>query len=133
MKKRTGLLCIAITLSLPAMAFGGDAVEGERFARRVCTACHAITSGPSPMAAAPPFATIARSKNFRIQGSGLLFKNHPIMPSFAFTNEQAEDVAAYLKTLARRRVRSVVGRQLRFQSRRSRGSIPNLTVAMSIS
>ncbi|HKY85987.1 MAG TPA: cytochrome c, partial [Pseudorhodoplanes sp.] len=68
-------------------------------------ACHSIAAGPSPMAEAPPFDTIARSKQFRVQGSGLMFKNHVIMPSFAFTNEQAEDVAAYLKSLARRRVR----------------------------
>lgn len=33
-----------------------------------------------------------------------MFKSHPIMPNFAFTNEQAEDLAAYLKSLARRRV-----------------------------
>jgi mono/diheme cytochrome c family protein len=105
-KNRTGFLCIAMTLSLQTTAWGADAVEGERFARRVCTTCHSITAGPSPMAAAPPFAAIARSKTFRIQGSGLLFNSHPIMPSFAFTNEQAEDIAAYLKTLARRRVRS---------------------------
>jgi mono/diheme cytochrome c family protein len=104
-KNRTGLFCIAATLSLQTVAFGADAVEGERFARRVCTTCHSIAAGQSPMPAAPPFATIARSKNFRTQGSGLLFKSHPIMPNFAFTNEQAEDVAAYLKTLARRRTR----------------------------
>ena len=105
MKNRTGLFCIATTLSLQTMAFGADAVDGERFARRVCSTCHSVAAGPSPMPAAPPFATIARSKNFRTQGSSLLFKSHPIMPNFAFTNEQAEDVVAYLKLLARRPTR----------------------------
>jgi len=104
-KNRTGLFCIVLTLSLQTMAWAADPVEGERFARRVCSTCHSIAAGQSPMAAAPPFASIAHSKNFRIQGSGLFFKSHLLMPNFAFTNEQAEDVTAYLKTLARRRVR----------------------------
>lgn len=96
---------LILTFLLPATAWAGDAGEGERFARRVCTTCHSITADLSPMKEAPPFASIARSKKFRTLGSGLLFESHVIMPSFAFTNDQAEDIAAYLKTLARRRVR----------------------------
>jgi hypothetical protein len=57
------------------------------------------------MAEAPAFASIARSSQFRIQGAGLLFKSHAIMPNFAFTTDQAENIAAYLKTLAPGRVR----------------------------
>jgi mono/diheme cytochrome c family protein len=94
-----------LTLLPPVTAWAANPEEGERLARRVCSTCHSITAGLSPMAEAPPFASIARSKKFRTRGSDVLFDSHVIMPSFAFTNEQAEDIAAYLKTLARRRVR----------------------------
>jgi mono/diheme cytochrome c family protein len=89
---------------LPAAARAGDAAEGERLARRACGYCHAIAAGPSPMAAAPPFASIARSKKFRVSGSRLVTGNRVKMPSFAFTDEQAADITAYLKSLAIRRV-----------------------------
>ena len=105
MKTRIGFCLIVLTLSLPATAWAANSVEGERLARRVCSTCHSIATGQSPMAAAPPFASIARSRAFRIGGTSLFFKSHVIMPNFAFTNEQAEDVAAYLKVLARRQVR----------------------------
>jgi mono/diheme cytochrome c family protein len=82
-----------------------DASAGKGLARRLCSACHSIAEGPSPMAAAPPFASIARSRQFQEQGAALFFRSHAIMPNFAFTGEQAEDLAAYLKSLARRRVR----------------------------
>lgn len=105
-KSRTGLLCcVALTLSLPATAWGGDAAEGEKLARRACAGCHSVAAGQSPMPEAPPFASIARSKRFRTRGSTLLTGSHVKMPNFAFTEEQAEDVTAYLKSLALRRVR----------------------------
>jgi mono/diheme cytochrome c family protein len=103
-KNRTGLVCLVLTLSLQTLAWGADAEDGERLARRVCSTCHSIAAGQSPMADAPPFASIARSRSFRKEGSGLLLKSHVKMPNFAFTNEQADNVVAYLKTLARRRV-----------------------------
>ena len=105
MKSRLPFFVLAAGLLLPAVAWAGDSDEGERFARRACSTCHSIAAGLSPMAEAPPFATIARSKKFRTRGAQLLFDQHVIMPTFAFTNEQAEDIAAYLKALARRRVR----------------------------
>jgi mono/diheme cytochrome c family protein len=105
MKGQRSFFGLALVLLLPAVAEAADRDEGEKLARRVCSTCHAITAGLSPMAEAPPFASIARSKKFRIKGAGLLFDEHVIMPTFAFTNEQAEDIAAYLKSLARPRDR----------------------------
>ena len=105
MKSKLPSFGLAVLLLLPAVAWAADPDEGERFARRVCSTCHSIAAGISPMAEAPPFATVARSKKFRTRGAQLLFDQHVIMPTFAFTNEQAEDIAAYLKALARRRVR----------------------------
>ena len=105
MKLGTSFFFVVLTLSSQTVAWAASPDEGERMARRVCSTCHSIAAGPSPLAEAPPFATIARSKKFRTQGSSLLFGSHVIMPSFAFTNDQAEDIADYLKTLARKRVR----------------------------
>jgi mono/diheme cytochrome c family protein len=99
----TGLICVGLTFSLQTIVWAADSAEGQKFARRVCSTCHLVTSkGQSPMADAPPFALIARSQKFRVSGAGLLFQSHTIMPNFAFTNEQAENVAAYIKTLVRR-------------------------------
>ena len=88
---------------LPHAAWASDPSEGEKLARRVCSTCHAVTAaGRSPMVEAPTFAALARSQAFRNNAVGLLFKSHDKMPNFAFTSEQAEDVLAYIRTLAPR-------------------------------
>lgn len=91
-------------LLMPGTAGAGDAVEGQQFARRVCSVCHSV--GPnreSPMTDAPPFISIARSQKFKDGGVALLFQTHQKMPNFAFTAEQAEDVAAFIEALGRPR------------------------------
>jgi mono/diheme cytochrome c family protein len=98
------LLVTGSLLLLPATGYGGDPAEGERLARRACAFCHSIAAKPSPMADAPAFVTIARSKKFRVQGVQLITGTRVKMPAFPFTDEQADDIAAYLKVLANRRV-----------------------------
>lgn len=104
MSKALALICFALTMAVAPPAQAADADEGAKLARRVCAICHAISSGKSsPNADAPPFSRIARSPKFRARGAAFVLDMHPRMPSFAFTIEQAEDVAAYIKTLARRK------------------------------
>ncbi len=92
----------SITILLPDTGQAADALEGERLARRVCSSCHSFVGDrPSSMAGAPAFSSIARSKKFKKGGAALLLRNHVKMPNFAFTAEQAEDVAAFIRTLGR--------------------------------
>jgi len=86
------------------VAFAADAGRGKQFAERVCSLCHAISgSQASPNAAAPPFRVVARSKRFREKGAALIWGDHPTMPNFALTFEQASDAAAYISTLRKQR------------------------------
>ena len=83
-------------------AFAADAERGRQFARRVCSVCHVVAAGQRQgVPPAPPFRSIARSAQFRTKGAQLLWEKHGTMPNFALTADEADDVAAYIKSLAR--------------------------------
>jgi mono/diheme cytochrome c family protein len=80
-----------------------DAGNGERIAQSRCAACHIVVAPNQQrdVADAPPFETIARKFNF--DADMLVFHlldPHPKM-NFALTRREANDVAAYMSTLAR--------------------------------
>jgi mono/diheme cytochrome c family protein len=90
-----------ITL-LMAEAQAADSGRGRRLAEQRCAACHAVAPNRgNEVADAPPFETIARK--FRSSGDAFtlsLIGPHAKM-NFSPTRREADDIAAYLRTLAR--------------------------------
>ncbi|MGP0091373.1 MAG: c-type cytochrome [Xanthobacteraceae bacterium] len=81
-----------------------DANNGERLARRWCVGCHVVAPDQRRPAtdAAPTFATIASRPGFDAARVALfLLDPHPKMPDMSLTRNEAADLAAYIKTLAR--------------------------------
>jgi mono/diheme cytochrome c family protein len=79
-----------------------DANRGRDIAQQQCAACHIVTpGGRNELADSPPFDLIGRKNGF--DASALAFSllgPHPKM-NFALSQRDAEDVAAYIGTLAR--------------------------------
>jgi mono/diheme cytochrome c family protein len=102
---RSILMAALIALALvtcTASGFAADALRGKQFAGRVCVICHVVFKGQSPGDPnAPSFRSVAKSRQFREKGVRLLWETHPKMPNLALTQEESEDVAAYIKSLAR--------------------------------
>jgi mono/diheme cytochrome c family protein len=94
-------LIASMVLAAPANA--ADAENGERIAQSRCAACHivAVPIQQREVADAPPFETIARKFDFNADMLVFhLLEPHPKM-NFALTRPKANDVAAYMSTLAR--------------------------------
>jgi len=84
-----------------ASGFAADVQRGRQFARRVCGICHVVFKGQSPGDPnAPSFESIAKSKQFREKGF-VLAEGHPEMPSLALTQDESDDLAAYIKSLSK--------------------------------
>jgi mono/diheme cytochrome c family protein len=88
-------------LLIPA-ALAADADNGRRLAQARCVPCHAIgPDQPRDVADAPPFETIARK--FALNPDMLAFSlldPHPRM-NLPLTRREAQDIAAYINTLAK--------------------------------
>jgi mono/diheme cytochrome c family protein len=83
-------------------AFAANAERGRQFARRVCSVCHVVSAGQRQgVPPAPSFRSIAKSPQFRTKGAQLMWEKHGTMPNFALTADESEDVAAYIRSLAR--------------------------------
>jgi mono/diheme cytochrome c family protein len=96
-------LCLAIPALLTApMAIAADADNGRRLAQMRCVPCHAVVPDQRrDVADAPPFDVIARK--FTVGPdilAFLLLDPHPRM-NVTFTQREAQDIAAYISTLAR--------------------------------
>ena len=96
-------LCVAISLLLAApIALAADADNGKRLAETRCVPCHVVGSDRGrEVADAPPFEAIARK--FGLAPDVLAFHllhPHPRM-NVPLTRGEAEDIAAYIGTLAR--------------------------------
>jgi mono/diheme cytochrome c family protein len=85
----------------PALA--ADADNGKRLAQRWCASCHVVAPDQTTANAdAPPFATIAKTPTFNAEKLVFfLLEPHPKMPSMALTRNEANDIAAYIGTLAK--------------------------------
>ena len=97
------LVCFATPALLVApMVFAADAEVGKRLARTRCVPCHAVVPDQRrEVADAPPFDVIA--DKFRMGPDVLAFHllhPHPRM-NVPLTQREAEDIAAYIGTLAR--------------------------------
>jgi cytochrome c len=96
-----------LALALPSAARAQNdsqdpAVHGRALAEKFCAPCHAVgKTGKSPHEGAPPFRTFGDKfdlDNFPrrlIQG---ISSNHPDMPEFRFSPQDARDLRDYLRT-----------------------------------
>jgi mono/diheme cytochrome c family protein len=94
-------LCLLFSMFVsPAIA--ADADNGRRLAESRCVTCHMVAPSPRrEVADAPPFDVIARK--YQVQPETLAFAildPHPRM-NVALTRREAQDIAAYINTLAR--------------------------------
>jgi mono/diheme cytochrome c family protein len=99
-------LLVALALAAPLSAQASDnLVAGRKLATEYCARCHAISGeGPSPVAKAPPFARLHKTQppeDLTMVFEGGHLKQHEAveMPQFALTQEQIDDLLAYIRSL----------------------------------
>jgi mono/diheme cytochrome c family protein len=90
------------TLVAASCAFAADVDSGRRLAEARCVPCHQVRDSPArQVTQAPPFEAIARK--FAVSPETLAFailEPHPRM-NVTISRREAEDIAAYVATLAR--------------------------------
>jgi mono/diheme cytochrome c family protein len=89
-------LCLAATSVLAA-----DAESGKRLVQQRCAACHIVTGSPRNdfVADAPPFLVIGRKYGFDTEAIAFNLVGPHAKMNFALTRPEANDVAAYIKSL----------------------------------
>jgi cytochrome c len=77
--------------------------QGRALAERMCSACHAVgRRGKSPHVGAPPFRALGRRVELDTFTDRLregLRSDHPDMPTFRFTREDARALLLYLRSI----------------------------------
>lgn len=96
---------LALILLDAAAQAQSPASHGHALLKEFCARCHAIgKSGRSPHRDAPPFRVLGRSFDLdqfqRLLERGIS-SGHPDMPEFKFSEDDARDVRAYLRTIQR--------------------------------
>lgn len=105
--------CLALLLLLLLLGISGSFAEdaaidpftkqGESLARGMCSECHAIArSDQSPHPRAPLFRDLGRRldlDSFTDRLRDQLMVDHPDMPSFRFTREDARAFVYYLRSI----------------------------------
>ncbi len=84
----------------------GNVRDGLRFAQSVCAECHAVRDGEraSPKAQAPSFTTVANTAGMNAMALEVWFQTpHPTMPNLKFSNQESDDVIAYILSLRKRK------------------------------
>lgn len=80
--------------------------RGERLAKELCASCHAVGSaGRGPRPSAPAFRVFDERLDldgFTERLRAGLTSDHPDMPAFRFTRQDARALVAYLRTLQAR-------------------------------
>ncbi len=87
-------------LSSPA-SFAADARNGKVLAERWCASCHLVAPEQRQANAdVASFAAIGRDRAFTAEGLAFfLLDPHPKMPDMHLTRSEAQDLAAYIKSL----------------------------------
>ncbi len=110
-----GLLCALAAGAQALPRQDPDVAAGRRIAQHYCGGCHAVGTGASPLADAPPFRLLYRRYGSRTLGDllqeGMLAgprdevaqPMHPRMPAVQLDPDQTADLTAYLKSLEPRR------------------------------
>ncbi len=80
----------------------GDVVAGERLAREVCAACHAVEKGDKMISleAAPPFQAVADDPAASEVSLRVFLRSpHENMPNLVLSDEETDNVVAYILSL----------------------------------
>jgi cytochrome c len=98
------LLLALVMLVTPVQAEDALLVHGKALAEKNCTTCHAIgVTGNSALREAPPFRDIAANYDDGELEDALnegVATEHPAMPDWQMTPEQAAALARYVMSLA---------------------------------
>ncbi len=84
----------------------GDAQAGAALAGQVCAECHAVRAGEtkSPHSQVPSFQTVANSPAITAMALRVWFQSeHRSMPSLVLSEEDSDNLIAYILSLKRRR------------------------------
>jgi mono/diheme cytochrome c family protein len=98
------VVAVLSALSLAATsATAADIEAGRRLAQQRCAACHIVTGSPRNdiVADAPPFLVIGRKYGFDGEAIALNLVGPHAKMNFALSRPEANDVAAYIQSLAR--------------------------------
>jgi len=95
-------LAITIPACFAAAQEMGDAKAGFAYADGVCAECHAVKKGQrvSPHERAPAFEVVANSRGMTETALRVWFQSsHPSMPNLVLSENQGDDVIAYILSL----------------------------------
>jgi mono/diheme cytochrome c family protein len=93
-----------LALTLAAVeAQAVDVESGRRLAQQRCAACHIVTGNPRNdlIADAPPFLAIGRKYGFDTDALVFNLVGPHSKMNFALSRPEANDIAAYIQSLAR--------------------------------
>jgi mono/diheme cytochrome c family protein len=101
MRRLASGFLLLVLIGAPA-ARAADAADGQRLVRARCASCHAVFMREQrKLAEALPLETVARKYDFNADALAFaLLDPHPRMNE-PLTRREAQDVAAYIITLAR--------------------------------
>jgi mono/diheme cytochrome c family protein len=93
----------ALAVQAGSASAAGDPGSGLVLAKTWCSSCHIVAPNAAGGDTAPPFASIANRPN-RSPGAtrAWLTDTHPPMPNLNLSNQQMDDVGAYLESLRKR-------------------------------
>ena len=105
--RRSSILAILLLLpAVPASAQDiGDAAHGRQLGETWCSSCHVVapTTGRGTSNGAPPFAAVASMKSTTPMSlRAFLATPHANMPDLHLTNEEIDDLSAYILSLRRK-------------------------------
>jgi mono/diheme cytochrome c family protein len=94
-------LVIALLAVLARSAAAGDVAAGKALAEQWCQGCHLVTPGQrEALDGAPPFAAIATTGPLNAADvETWLATPHPVMPDFALTRYEVDDLITYIESL----------------------------------
>ena len=94
-------LLLAATFGVQS-ALAADADNGKRLALAHCSPCHIVVPNQrEELATSPPFEAIARKFGFNAETLAYsILVPHPRM-NMTLTRQEADDIAAYIATLAK--------------------------------
>jgi mono/diheme cytochrome c family protein len=100
--KALTICCASLYLVAVSGVRAGDADAGRRLAQLRCAACHIVDhSQRNEIADAPPFAAVGRKFDFNPDSLIVALRGPHAKMNFSLTGRDAEDIAAYIVTLAR--------------------------------
>jgi len=93
---------LALTL-VASQVQAADVESGRRLAQQRCAACHIVTGSPRNdlIADAPPFLAIGRKYGFDTEALVFNLVGPHRKMNFALSRPEANDIAAYIQSLAR--------------------------------